>query len=105
MIMADMSEFPYPLNAMPMFVLQVAPLDVHGGHVKDLPPLPLPFFLFRGFFLSLYLFDSCSLYLSLCVDTIQAPSSAAPLEMRKSAVKGHAEGITCMAWSLMWLPF
>lgn len=58
MIMADMGEFPYPLDAMSMFVLQVAPVDVHGGHVKDLPSLPLPFCPFRGF--------SLTVSLSLC---------------------------------------
>lgn len=52
--MADMGEFPYPLDVMPMFVLQVAPVDVHGGHVKDLPSHPLPFCPPRGFLLLLY---------------------------------------------------
>ncbi len=41
--MADIGEFPYPLDAMSMFALRVAPVDVHRGHVKDLPSLPLPF--------------------------------------------------------------
>lgn len=60
--MADMGEFPYPLDVMPTFVLQVAPVDVHGGHVKDLPSHPLPFYPLRGFLLSLYLYVSCSLH-------------------------------------------
>lgn len=53
--MVDMGEFPYPLDAMPMFVLQVAPLDVHGSHVKDLPSLLLPFNPFGGFSITISL--------------------------------------------------
>ena len=65
--MADMSE--YPLDAVPMFVLQVAPLDVHGGHVKDLPALPLPSCPFGEFSLSVSpsLFHALSTF-SLYVD-------------------------------------
>lgn len=38
---------------MPTLVLQVAPVDVHGGHVKDPPFLPPPLRLLGGFSLSL----------------------------------------------------
>ncbi len=41
--------FPYPLDAMPLFVLQVAPVDECGGHVKDLPFLLLPLCPPQGF--------------------------------------------------------
>lgn len=39
MIIADMGRFPYPLDVMSVFVLQVASVD--GGHVKDLLSLTL----------------------------------------------------------------
>lgn len=50
MIMDDKGDFPYPLDAVKMFVLQVAPVDEHGGHVKAPPSLSLPFYSFRGNF-------------------------------------------------------
>ena len=50
-----------------VFVLQVAPVDVHGGHVKDLPSLLLPLCPLRALSLSLSLSLSPSLHLSLTV--------------------------------------
>lgn len=64
LIMADMGEFPYPLDAMPLLVLQVATVDVPGGHVKDLASLLLPFCPLRGFSLSLcFMFCPSFLYM------------------------------------------
>lgn len=51
LMLPDVEEFPYPQDAMPMFVLQVEqPWKDHGGHVKELSFLPLAFCTLSSFF-------------------------------------------------------
>jgi len=74
MIMGEKSEFPNPLEIMPMFVLQVAPEDVHGGYVKALYSLQIPFWHFREISFTICLFQIPSSFF-LC-DDIQVKSTA-----------------------------
>lgn len=77
--MADMAGFPYPLDAMPMFVLQVAPVEAPGRSCEGSAISPaslLPPQRFLSHYLSPCL--SCSLSLSFffflfCVDTRVKP--------------------------------
>lgn len=86
-----------------VFVLQVAPVDVHGGHVKDLPSLLLPFSPPRAFSLSLSL--SCSLSLSHCLSVCVSCSRSfffcvMTQESSLLLCGSSSVGITCMAWSV-----
>ena len=86
-----------------VFVLQVAPVDVHGGHVKDLPSLLLPLCPLRALSLSLSLSLSSSLThcLSVCVSC--SPSFFFYVMTQESSLLScgsSSVGITCMAWSV-----
>lgn len=71
MIIYDKGEFPYPLDAMSMFVLQVAPVDVYGGHVKAAPFPPTIPLLLQGI---LILSRSLFLYVDTRVKTPNVPA-------------------------------
>lgn len=94
--MADMGEFPYPLDAMPMFVLQVASVD--GGHVKDLPSLPLSLCLLGGFPLSLALsvFHALSIFFYMLTQESSLPLCCSSRDENVSSKVASSVGMTCM---------
>lgn len=102
MIMVFSGEFQYHLDAMSVFhILQVASVNEPGGHVKDQPShRSSPSGVFSLFPLAL---TSVSYHLTLFlyVDTSQAPSRAAPPQMRVSGKGASYARITCMTWSVI----